>query len=50
MDVIEVKGGVYLHKTQTNMVEDNKEHAEFEEEGQSHVHQRLVRKGAASQW
>ena len=27
--VIEVKKGVYLHKTQTNVVKNNKEHADF---------------------
>ena len=29
-DVIDVKMGVYLHKTYTNIVKNNKEHAEFE--------------------
>ena len=29
-DVIEVKSGVYLHKTSTNTVKQNKGHAEFE--------------------
>ena len=29
-DVIEVKTGVYLHKIQTNTVNNSKEHAEFE--------------------
>ena len=29
-DVIEVKTGVYLHKTKTNIVKNGKEHAEFE--------------------
>lgn len=28
-DVIEVKIGVYLQKTQTNLVNNNKEHAEL---------------------
>lgn len=30
IDVIEVKIGVYLYKTQTNKVKNNEEHAEFE--------------------
>ena len=29
-DVIEVKTGVYLHKTQMNIVNNNEGHAEFE--------------------
>ena len=29
-DVIDVKMGVYLRKTQTNTVKNNKEHAEWE--------------------
>ena len=29
-DVIDIKMGVYLYKTQTNIVKDNEEHAEFE--------------------
>ena len=29
-DVIEVKKGVYMHKTYTNTVKNNEEHAEFE--------------------
>ncbi len=29
-DVIDVKMGVYLNKTQTKIVKNNKEHAEFE--------------------
>jgi len=29
-DVIDVKIGVYLHKTWTNTVKNNKGHAEFE--------------------
>ena len=28
--VIDVKTGVYLHKNYTNIVKNNKEHAEFE--------------------
>ncbi len=29
-DVIDIKMGVYLNKNQTNIVKNNKEHAEFE--------------------
>ena len=29
-NVVEVKAGVHLHKTEINIVKNNKEHAEFE--------------------
>ena len=38
-DVIEVKIGVYLHKTKTNTVNNNKKHADFKQDVEKELFQ-----------